>query len=75
MRHAANRRDVFLIGLIQEYMKLYNVSDEKIAAALGMGKTTWYRRKANPGDFTLDELGLVCKRLQIPMEELKARLW
>lgn len=75
MQHKANRRDVFLVGLIDQYMKLYSITDEAMAAALGMGRSTWFRRKKEPGTLTLDELTIICKRAQIPQEELKARLW
>lgn len=75
MRHKANRRDVFLMGLIQEYMDLYAISDDAMAAALGMGRSTWFRRKKEPGTLTLDELTIICKRAQIPQDEMKARLW
>ena len=75
MQHKANRRDVFLMGLIDQYMKLYSITDEAMAKALGMGRATWYRRKKEPGTLTLDELTIICKRAQIPQEEMKARLW
>jgi hypothetical protein len=74
MQHKADRRDVFLVGLIAEHMKLYGVSDEAMAAALGICRATWYNRKAKPGNFTLDEIAAVCKRLQIPREEMAGRL-
>ena len=75
MRHKADRRDVFLLGLIRDYMELYRVDDAAMAKALGVCPATWYRRKANPGEFTLNELTAICKRLQIPADKMKARLW
>lgn len=75
MQHKADRRDVFLVGLIEDYMKLYGLDDAAVAKALGISESTWFRRKMKPGNFTLDELAAVCRRLQIPQEEMKARLW
>lgn len=75
MQHKANRRDVFLVGLIDQYMTLYRITDEEMAKSLGMGRATWYRRKKEPGTLTLDELTIICKRAQIPQDEMKARLW
>ena len=75
MNHTKNRRDVFLVGLIEEYMKLYSINDNTMAKALGICRTTWFSRKKTPGDFTLYELDLVAKRLQIPREELLARIF
>jgi uncharacterized protein (DUF2384 family) len=74
MRHKADRRDVFLVGLIEDYMKLYGLDDATVAKALGISEATWYRRKTRPGNFTLDEIAAVCKRLQIPREEMAGRL-
>lgn len=75
MRHTKNKRDVFLIGLIENYQKLYNVSDDALALALNMSRTTWYRRKASPGELKLHEVDRLCKRLQIPVAEIKDKLF
>lgn len=74
MRHKSDRQAVFLVGLIDSYQKLYGVGDQQMAKALGMGVATWYRRKKEPGSFTLGEVAAICRRLQIPKEEMREKL-
>lgn len=75
MRHTKNKRDVFLVALIEQYMTLYNVNDDAMAKTLGVCRSTWFKRKGDPGYFTLSDLDLIAKRLQIPRDELCARLF
>lgn len=74
MRHTADRWSVFLLGLIDSYQKLYNVSDQQLAKALGVSEKTWKRRKCDPHGLTLGEIATICKRLQIPKEEMRERI-
>lgn len=74
MRHKSDRQAVFLVGLIDSYQKLYGVGDQQMAKALGMGVATWYRRKKEPGSFTLGEVAAICRRLQIPKAEMRDKL-
>lgn len=74
MRHKSDRQAVFLVGLIDSYQKLYGVGDQQMAKALGMGVATWYRRKKEPGNFTLGEVAAICRRLQIPKAEMREKL-
>ena len=74
MRHKSDRQTVFLVGLIDSYQKLYGVGDQQMAKALGMGVATWYRRKKEPGSFTLGEVAAICRRLQIPKAEMREKL-
>ena len=74
MRHRADERAVFLVGLIRDYMTLYGISDSQMAQAVGVCETTWYARKRNPENFSVAELRRVAKRAGIPWETLKERL-
>lgn len=74
MRYKSDRQAVFLVGLIDSYQKLYGVGDQQMAKALGMGVATWYRRKKEPGNFTLGEVAAICRRLQIPKAEMREKL-
>ena len=74
MQHKSDRWAVFLVGLIRDHQKLYNISDAQMAEAVGVCETTWYARKKSPENFTISELRRVCKRAQIPWEMLKERL-
>lgn len=74
MRHTADKWSVFLLGLIDSYQKLYNVSNQQMAKALGVSERTWKRRKCDPHGLTLGEIAAICKRLQIPKEEMRERI-
>lgn len=70
MNHKKDRNTVFLKNVIRTYRELYGVSDEQLATAAYMSLSTFYRRLQNPAEFTLQELGRIVKRLQIPKEEI-----
>lgn len=74
MRHKSDRQAVFLVGLIDSYQKLYGVGDQQMAKALGVSERTWKRRKCDPHGLTLGEIAAICKRLQIPKEEMRERI-
>lgn len=46
------------------------VSGPTVAAAAGISATTWYRRLAAPGQFTVDELAGVAEALRCSLADL-----
>lgn len=65
-----NEKDIRLIAKINEYQKLYGVSDNDISLELGVCRATWFHRKKNASTITLKELRLISKKCHIPMAEL-----
>ena len=65
-----NERDIRLIAKIEEYQKLYNIQNEKLAGLIGVSLKTLYNRKRKPDHFTILEIRAIAKGCHIPMEEL-----
>ena len=64
-----------IVALLYGAMEREGLQKRDIAAALGMTTTTLLRRKKNPLDFTLGELQKACRKLHIPIEDLRAAIY
>lgn len=67
-RYEANNRA--LLGVIDKYKAIGDVSDKEMHTVIGASMGTWYNRVKNPGSLTLDELRSISRQLRIPPEEL-----
>lgn len=63
-----------IVTLLYGAMETEGVQKQDVAAALGMTTATLLRRKKNPLDFTLGELQKACRKLHIPIEDLRAAI-
>ena len=63
-----------IVTLLYGAMETEGVQKQNVAAALGMTTATLLRRKKNPLDFTLGELQKACRKLHIPIEDLRAAI-
>lgn len=66
----SNEKDIRLIAKINEYQKLYNINDTDISLELGICRSTWFSRKRNAANLTLNELRLIANKCHIPINEL-----
>lgn len=55
---------------IQRYMRLLDVSPKNLAAAMGMSERSLYRRFKEPGSFTLNEIAMASKKLNVNFDKL-----
>lgn len=55
---------------IRAYMELQGMVPMEMAAALQMGKTTFYGRLKHPANFTLGEVQIMAKKLRVSEKEL-----
>ena len=55
---------------IRAYMALQGMVPMEMAAALQMGKTTFYARLKQPSNFTLGEVQVMAKKLRVSEQEL-----
>lgn len=63
------------VALLYGAMEAEGVQKRDMAVALGITTATLLRRKKNPLDFTLGELQKACRKLHIPIEELRAAIY
>lgn len=64
-----------IVALLYGALELEGIQKQELAEALGMKSHTLLRRKKNPLDFTLGELQKACRKLHIPIEELRAAIY
>ena len=55
---------------IKAYMALQGIIPQEMAAALRMGKSTFYDRLNHPDKFTLGEIAAIAKKLRVKEQEL-----
>lgn len=70
----ANPTEQIVVELLYGAMEREGLQKRDIATALGMTTATLLRRKKNPLDFTLGELQKACRKLHIPIEDLRAAI-
>lgn len=63
-----------IVALLYGAMATEGLQQQELADALGMDVTTLRRRRKSPLDFTLEELQKACRKLHIPIEELRAAI-
>ena len=61
-------KDIFLI--MEYYMGRQGVSVDDVAVAMGISRTTYYKRKANPSSLTFKEAALAARKLKVPLRLL-----
>jgi DNA-binding phage protein len=60
-----------ITGKIAKYARMTGIGTQELAASALMGRTTYYNRLRDPGNFTIDELCRIGKRLHIPPDEMR----
>lgn len=55
---------------IKRYMRLLDVTPKNLAASIGMGERSLYRRFKDPGTFTLAEMALISKKFGVSFDKL-----
>ena len=65
-----NERDIRLIEKIEEYQKLYSISNADLSAAMGCSVGTFYGRKRRPERLTIKEIRAIVNKCHIPMTEI-----
>ncbi len=55
---------------IKRYMRLLDVTPKNLAASIGIGERSLYRRFKEPGTFTLEEIALISKKFKVNIEKL-----
>lgn len=63
-----------IVTLLYGAMETEGLQKRDVASALGMTTATLLRRKKSPLDFTLGELQKACRKLHIPIEDLRATI-
>ena len=71
---AANPTEQKIVALLYGAMEAEGVQKRDMAVALGITTATLLRRKKNPLDFTVRELQKACRKLHIPIEDLRATI-
>ena len=69
-----NQTEQKIVTLLYGAMETEGVQKRDVAAALGMTTATLLRRRKSPLDFTLGELQKACRKLHIPIEDLRAAI-
>lgn len=69
-----DRLDVQMRALFKKYQVLRDMDSRKMAAGMGVTAPTYYRRMDKPTTMTLAELLKICKRLNIPVDEVLSTL-
>ena len=70
----ANPTEQKIVALLYGAMETEGVQKQDVAAALGMTTATLLRRKKNPLDFTVRELQKACRKLHIPIDDLRSAI-
>lgn len=63
-----------IVALLYGAMATEELQQQELADALGMDVTTLRRRKKNPLDFTVRELQKACRKLHIPIDDLRSAI-
>lgn len=63
-----------IVTLLYGALEREGVQKQELANALGMDASTLLRRKKSPLDFTLGELQKACRKLHIPIDDLRAAI-
>ena len=63
-----------IVTLLYGALEREGVHKQELAEALGMKPHTLLRRRKSPLDFTLGELQKACRKLHIPIEDLRAAI-
>lgn len=63
-----------IVALLYGALATEGLRQQELANALGMDASTLLRRKKSPLDFTLGELQKACRKLHIPIEDLRAAI-
>ena len=63
-----------IVTLLYGALAREGVQKQELAEALGMKPHTLLRRRKSPLDFTLGELQKACRKLHIPIEDLRAAI-
>lgn len=71
---AEERAQREVVGVIDKYARIYDVSPAERAAAMRIGRTSYYSRMKDPDSMTLKELRLLRRRLKMPLEEITSIL-
>lgn len=69
-----NSTEQKIVTLLYGAMETEGLQKRDVASALGMTTATLLRRKKAPLDFTLGELQKACRKLHIPIEDLRAAI-
>lgn len=67
---AMSKKDKELISLIRKYLFINNVGAYEIGLAMRMSEATYYNRLKNPGNFSIEEIRKLSKKLGIPPGEI-----
>lgn len=70
MRTQQPKPQADLKALIAAQQDRYDITGDEIAAALGIGRSSWYRLRNNLDDITLEQLKALKKFLRISRDEL-----
>lgn len=63
-----------IVALLYGALEREGVQKQELANALDMTAMTLSRRRKSPLDFTLGELQKACRKLHIPIEDLRAAI-
>lgn len=63
-----------IVTLLYGALEREGVQKQELANALDMTAMTLSRRRKSPLDFTLGELQKACRKLHIPIEDLRAAI-
>lgn len=63
-----------IVALLYGALEREGVQKRELANALDMTAMTLSRRRKSPLDFTLGELQKACRKLHIPIEDLRAAI-
>lgn len=55
---------------IKRYMRLLDVTPKNLAASIGIGERSLYRRFKDPGTFTLAEMAIISKKFGVSFDKL-----
>lgn len=70
----ANSTERKIVELLYGAMEREGVQKQDMASAMDMTTRTLLRRKKNPLDFTLGELQSACRKLHIPIDDLRSAI-
>lgn len=65
-----SKKDKELVGVIRKYIYIRGVNVEDLAIAMRMSEATYYNRLKNPGNFSIEEIRKISKKLDMPTGEI-----
>lgn len=65
-----SKKDKELVAVIRKYIYIRGVNVEDLAIAMRMSEATYYNRLKNPGNFSIDEIRKISKKLDMPTGEI-----